>query len=82
MIVKPKNPPICFTCRFYDLWNFDPENPFKCKAYPDGIPKEIITSQADHRKEYWNDQGIQYEKTKVVANNLDERRALTETLHE
>ncbi len=74
MITRPKEAPICLSCKWFDIWNFEPGNPFKCKAYPEGIPEEIIKSEVNHKKEYFNDKGIQYEKTQVIADNLNERR--------
>jgi uncharacterized protein with gpF-like domain len=32
----------------------------KCKAFPDGIPSEILTGRADHRKPVKGDHGIQF----------------------
>ena len=34
----------------------------KCKAFPNGIPDEILFNQADHRKPYPGDRGIQFEE--------------------
>lgn len=34
---------------------------FKCTAYPDGIPKEIILGQVLHEEPYAGDHGIQWE---------------------
>ena len=33
----------------------------KCNAYPDGIPRNILTGKIDHRKKYINDNGIRFE---------------------
>jgi len=50
--------PICFDCIYY-LDNY------KCKAFPNGIPRDIVFSEADHHKPYPGDGGIQYkEETK------------------
>ena len=76
MIERPRTPPICLNCKWFDIWNFEPNNAFKCKAYPDGIPQVIQTSEINHKRPYDNDKGIQYEKTQVIADNLDERRIL------
>ena len=50
--------PLCVICRH--LRENDEE--MVCDAYPDGIPFEILTSQADHRKPYAGDGGITYAK--------------------
>jgi hypothetical protein len=36
----------------------------KCKAFPDGIPEDILTGVLDHTKEYPGDHGIQFEENK------------------
>ena len=33
-----------------------------CKAYPEGIPEEILTGEVDHRTPYKGDHGIMFEK--------------------
>ncbi len=33
----------------------------KCKAFPNGIPKELITTEYTHKEEYEGDNGIRYE---------------------
>ena len=37
---------------------------FKCKAFPEGIPKEIIEGKHNHEKTYPGDNGILYEPKK------------------
>lgn len=49
--------PICYSCRHFD----DFYTGFRCKAYPDGIPREIVLGDVDHKRPYFNDNGIQYE---------------------
>lgn len=46
--------PICMFC--YHLQ----KDKFTCRAYPNGIPKEILGSVVDHRKSYKDDNGIQF----------------------
>lgn len=40
-----------------------------CMAFPDGIPEEIITGDADHSKPYPGDHGFQYDP---IDPSLDE----------
>lgn len=49
--------PLCWTCKHLN------ENApgMTCAAFPDGIPEPIILSDADHKKPYKGDNGIQYE---------------------
>lgn len=48
--------PQCMRCKHRDA-----ENPAVCKAFPDGIPVRILTNDADHKKPYSGDNGIQFE---------------------
>jgi len=50
--------PLCKQCRHWSELDF---SGYKCKAFPNGIPEEIITSEHDHRKPYPGDNGIRYE---------------------
>ena len=47
--------PICNECIHKKLGEI------KCNAYPDGIPRNILTGKIDHRKKYINDNGIRFE---------------------
>lgn len=53
--------PICLDCKHYHNGDLG----FSCKAYPEGIPKEIMTGEIDHKKPYKNDNGIQFEKKEL-----------------
>jgi len=33
-----------------------------CKAFPDGIPMQILKNEWDHREEFPGDNGIQFEE--------------------
>jgi len=51
--------PICYDCRHFDTEKWE----FKCKAFPDKIPKDIENLKEDHRKPYPGDNGIQFSPT-------------------
>ena len=57
----------CNTCR-HVIGSFAALHP-KCRAFPDGIPIEIIHAYNDHKTPYPGDNGIQYEpdKAKIAA---------------
>ena len=48
----------CISCTHYRMGG-------ECEAYPDGIPYEIISGQADHTKPYKGDNGIRFESNNV-----------------
>lgn len=50
-----QNPPPCFDCKHY-------LEGLKCKAFPAGIPEEILDGENDHRKPYPGDNGILFEQ--------------------
>lgn len=41
--------------------------PWRCDAYPQGIPAEILHSRVDHREAYDGDGGIQFEPRDTMA---------------
>jgi len=41
--------PICLLCKNYDEGSTDKN---RCKAYPNGIPQNILHSEHDHRKPF------------------------------
>lgn len=47
---------LCSTCK----WN-RVDSDCGCKAFPDGIPSEIINGEWDHTEQIDGDNGIQYE---------------------
>jgi len=42
--------PICFNCKHY-------EGKFKCVAFPENIPDDILTNEFDHIKKHPKQQG-------------------------
>ena len=48
----------CMFCKHFDL---EEKAINKCKAFPDGIPEEIMIGKFDHRKKYKGDNGIRFE---------------------
>jgi hypothetical protein len=49
-------PPICYNCKHQSE-----RDPFKCDAFPGGIPAAIIENAADHRQPIEGDRGIRYD---------------------
>jgi hypothetical protein len=52
------DPPVCLRCRHFD------ENsgmPYKCRAFPAGIPDEIFIRGNPHTKPFPGDNGIRFE---------------------
>lgn len=47
---------ICGSC----IWQR--QNPLKCRAFPDGIPKEILFGDFLHVKPYKGDHGVQFRR--------------------
>lgn len=51
--------PICFECKhFQGAWKGAP----RCKAFPNGIPRELMREKAKHDAPYPGDHGIQFEQ--------------------
>lgn len=56
--------PICLNCQYYN-------NDMTCKAFPKGIPENILFDGDNHNKSVKGDNGIIFElKKKVSANEL------------
>mgnify|MGYP003114413880 FL=1 len=45
----------------------------KCKAFPDGIPVDILTGGIDHHSPIEGDNGIQYERNVLIEKSIEER---------
>jgi len=54
-----KAPPQCYFCRHVRQDGIPRE--WRCAAYPDGIPEEILRWKVDHRDAYPGDRGIRFE---------------------
>jgi hypothetical protein len=54
----------CVTCR-----HLNPERRTTCRAFPNGIPREILNGENDHHAPVAGDQGIQYER--FTGDNAD-----------
>jgi hypothetical protein len=55
--------PICVKCNHFNSIDNDK---LGCRAFPKGIPPEIITGEHDHTKPFKGDGGIRFEPIKVL----------------
>lgn len=62
-------PPICAVCSHRIGSLLDP----KCAAFPAGIPRPILMSEADHRKPFEGDLGIQFSPVDAEADAYAEQ---------
>lgn len=75
------SPQLPFLCPYCTHLNRDSEDVLRltCKAFPSGIPMEVINNEADHRQPLDGDNGIQFKREagfKLPALLLDMLSAL------
>ena len=44
----------CIECKNYEMM-------LSCRAFPDGVPEDILTGEHDHTKPYKGDNGITFD---------------------
>jgi len=49
--------PSCHSCKHYHDFSYPPT----CKAFPEGIPDDILDGKDDHTQPVRGDRGIRYE---------------------
>lgn len=57
--------PLCFLCARY-------RDSYRCEAFPDGIPFDIIASEKDHRRPIKGDHGLHFLPITDVADQYAE----------
>ncbi len=55
------NPDLGHRAQCSDCLNWNKGTP-TCKAYPNGIPREILTNKVDHKNPYKGDNGIHFQE--------------------
>ena len=58
-------PPLCIDCLFFYSLNHDG---FKCKAYPAGIPEDIINGETKHTQHIPGDRGYYFVPFYIIGN--------------
>ena len=63
---------LCIYCKRFDGTQFiDGADTVTCDAYPDGIPREIITNKVDHRSPYRGDGGLTFVALRNRQHSID-----------
>ena len=60
--------PLCAICQHLRR----SEEELVCAAFPDGIPFEILSNAADHRRPYADDGGITYQRRAEVKESVEQ----------
>lgn len=69
--------PDCFFCKHYDR---SPSGPWKCTAFPDGVPPEIIQRRVEHTSPYPGDHGVQFDLASDRREWYDQCHRFMETM--
>ena len=69
-------PPICISCKHYHYARNRNRMPDTrtCKAFPDGIPKQVYYMEHDHRQPFKGDRGIVYEENPDWKKEFESRK--------
>lgn len=51
----PKKPSICHMCEYYVSGMDNPRGKPVCRAFPEGIPDEVLFGGYDHRRPLWDE---------------------------
>jgi len=62
-----KTIPLCWWCRHFDTAAYENEYAYRCAAFPQRIPAEIINIEYDHRAPHPDDDGTQFEQAEMEA---------------
>lgn len=58
--------PQCFDCKNF-IKKYDNDK-YVCKAFPDGIPDDVLMNRVDHSAPIENDNGIHFEQVDYTTN--------------
>lgn len=74
-VVEHITSPICATCKHFNKRK--PKEKATCRAFPDGIPEDILSGKISHLEHIEGDRGYKYEPNEtmkqVVANEKNNK---------